>query len=146
MSSANNTRQESQLLNVVSDMEEAATNRRAMEARLFEEAELADARGEKRPRKRSPSLLLPPSKSCSTSRHWRRAETTVNAWLMKSRNAYTGMTADVKESGIEADESGKQELQIKAQDFERLISELKREVMEKIETLGSLQIFFVLQS
>jgi len=140
VSSANNTRQESQLLNVVSDMEEAATNRRAMEARLFEEAELADAR-RKAAQEEKPKLASATLEKLQYQQALERAETTVNAWLMKSRNAYTGMTADVKESGIEADESGKQELQIKAQDFERLISELKREVMEKIETLGSLQIF-----
>ena len=70
-----------------------------------------------------------------------KAEATVNGWLKKHRNAYTGMVADIRDAGIERDDNGKVELQIKAQDFERLISELKREVMEKIETLGSLQIF-----
>ena len=140
VNSANNTRQESQLLNVVADMEEAAENRRAQEARLFEEAEIAEAR-RKALQEEKPKVSSATLEKLQYEQSLEKAETTIESWLRKHRNAYTGMVADIKEAGIESDEGGKVELQIKAQDFERLVNELKRDVMEKIETLGSLQIF-----
>ena len=140
VNSANNTRQESQLLNVVADMEEAAENRRALEARLFEEAEIAEAR-RKAAQEEKPKVSSATLEKLQYEQSLEKAETTVESWLRKHRNAYSGMVADIKEAGIESDAGGKVELQIKAQDFERLVNELKREVMEKIETLGSLQIF-----
>ncbi|CAE7233209.1 unnamed protein product [Symbiodinium sp. CCMP2592] len=140
VNSANNTRQESQLLNVVADMEEAAQIRRELEARLFEEAEIAEAR-RKAAQEEKPKVSSAALEKLQYGQSMVQADTTIESWLRKHRNAYTGMVADIKECGIESDAGGKSELQIKTQDFERLVSELKREVMEKLQTLGSLQIF-----
>ncbi|CAE7837073.1 unnamed protein product [Symbiodinium sp. CCMP2592] len=140
VNSANNTRQESQLLNVVADMEEAAQTRRELEARLFEEAEIAEAR-RKAAQEEKPKVSSATLEKLQYEQSMVQADTTIESWLRKRRNSYAGVVADIKEAGIESDAAGKAELQIKTQDFERLVSELKREVMEKLQTLGSLQIF-----
>ncbi|CAE7508330.1 unnamed protein product [Symbiodinium natans] len=127
---SNNTNQESQLLRVQEDMEEAAKVRKEQEQRLYEEAEKAEE--QRKARQQKPVKLNSASlEHLQFEQSIERSVTSMDSYLRKLKNSFSGLVAEVKEAGVEGCPNGKAELAEKQEKFKQLAENMECFIRQK---------------